>query len=138
MVIWRQRRLVLGTLIGAILVASAGAAYAASAGFSLVSSIGGEEQVVTSPCSSVGLRFSPSYDADLGAYASDTAELDVTCPLGYYDVKVAIGTGGTSFVEKAVTIAVNVPEPMTHVLSLPSTVRASDISNVAVMVEPTE
>lgn len=130
-----RRRTTLVATIGIFLL-SASAVYAATTAMNGTTTVGGNQSAVTTPCSNVTPSYAPSYSTSSGAYETDQITLHVTCSIGELRFSVAVGTGGSNYVEKSAVSTIMNANPTSIPVTLPSKVRASDITNIAVMVVP--
>ncbi len=130
----RRRTAVVATL--GVFLLSATAVYAASTVMNATTSVGGNQAAVTTPCSNVSPSYAPTYNPASGAYETDQVTLNVTCSAAELRFSVAVGTGGSNYVEKTAVSTILNASPTAIPLTLPTKVKASEIMNIAVMVVP--
>lgn len=135
MPIQHRRRTTVVATIGVFML-SATAVYAATTAMNGTTSVGGNQAAVTTPCSNVSPSYAPSYNASSGAYETDQITLNVTCSMGELRFSVAVGTGGSNYVEKTAVSTIMNANPTAIPVTLPTRVKASEITNIAVMVVP--
>lgn len=134
MVVRRSRATALAGVVAALFL-MAGVAAAAGAGFNAMSSIGAGNKAVTSPCSSVTATMVPAYDTD-GFYKVGSVEVALTCAAGDYSVRITLGTGGSSYVERTTSASFLAQGSQTAVVTFPTAVKVSDVVNIAALVLP--
>lgn len=125
----RRNRSLVGAL--GILLLTAGVAYAASTTFTAPMKVAGGQRTVTAACTVVTVGYTPTYSPTDGTYGTDQVSLGVTCPGGDYHASVAFGTGGSTYVEKVLPFSLPGPTATAFPLTLPSRVKAADLTNVA-------
>ena len=126
-----QRRSGIALLVVCFLLATAGVSYAASSTFTAPGKLSGNQKSITSPCSSVTVDYAPTYSTTDGTYATDHVTVTVICPVGDYQLSLALATGASSYVEKIQPFSTPSSAAYQMQVTLPSRVKAGDLSNIA-------